>query len=58
MLFLECMEFFRNLSRDIDVPDGQVNQVNERLHRSESTGTVLHHADDSVDALGGGIGES
>ena len=58
MRFLECTEFVRDLSRDIDITDGEVNQVNERLHRSKSAGSVLDDADDSVQALGGGIGES
>ena len=58
MLFLECTEFVRDLSRDIDVADGQVNEVNERPHGTKSTGSVLHNADDSIDALGGGIGQS
>ena len=56
MLFLECMEFVRDLSRDINVTDGQVNQVNERPHSSKSTGTVLHNADDPIEALGDSIG--
>ncbi len=56
MLLLECSKFVGDLRRDIDVTDGEVNQVDERLHRSESTGTVLHDADDPIEALGDGIG--
>ena len=56
MLFLECTEFVRDFGRDIDVTDGQVNQVNERLHRSKSAGSVLDDTDDSVETLGDGIG--
>ena len=58
MLLLKCTEFVRDLSRDIDVTDGQVDQVYERVHGSKSAGSVFHHADDSIDALGEGIGES
>ena len=56
--FLECMEFLRNLSRDIYITNGQVDQVDKRVHGSKSAGTVLHHADDSIEALGGSVGQS
>jgi hypothetical protein len=56
MVFLECMEFVRDLSRDIDVTDGELNQVNERPHSPESAGSVLDDADDPIEALGDGIG--
>ena len=52
------MEFARDLSRDIDITDGQVNQVNKRLHRSKSAGPVFHHTDDSIEALRGRVSES
>jgi hypothetical protein len=52
------MEFLRNLSRDIDITNGQVDQVDKRIHGSKSAGTVLHDADDSIEALGGSAGES
>ena len=52
------MEFLRNLSRDIDITNGQVDQVDKCIHGSKSAGTVLHDADDSTDALGSSIGES
>ena len=55
---LECTEFVRDLSRDIDITDGQVDQVDKCIHGSKSAGTVLHDPDDSVEALGGRGGQS
>ena len=56
--FLDCTEFLRNLSRDIDITNDQVDQVDKRLHSLKSAGTILHHPDDPIEALGGRVGES
>ena len=52
------MEFARDLSRDIDITDGQVNQVNKRLHRSKTAGSVFHNANDPIEALRGRVSEA
>jgi len=52
---LECTEFVRDLSRNIDITDSQVDQVDKRIDGSKSTGTVLHNANDPIEALGDGI---
>jgi hypothetical protein len=54
--FLDCMEFLRNLSRDIDITNGQVDQVDKRIHSSKSAGTILHNADDPIETFRDGIG--
>jgi hypothetical protein len=55
--FLDCTEFLRNLSRDIDITNDQVDQVDKRLHSLKSAGTILHHPDDPIEALGGRVGD-
>jgi hypothetical protein len=50
------MESLRNLSRDIHITNGQVDQVDKRIHSSKSAGAIPHHADDSIEALGGSVG--
>ncbi len=52
------MEFLRNLSRDIDITNEQVDQVDKRLHGLKSAGTILHHPDDPIETFGGRVGES
>ena len=47
-----------NLRRDVEVSDTQIDQVGEGLQTSESTGAILDHADDSVEAFGHGIGQA
>ncbi len=54
--FLDGIEFLRKLSRDIDITNDQVDQVDKRIHASKSAGPVLHDADNSIEALGGGVG--
>lgn len=45
-----------DLSRDIDVTDGQVDEIDERLDIPESTGAILDDADDTVEAFCGRVG--
>ena len=45
----------RNLCRQIKVSNCQVNHVGEGVHFPESTGSILHDFNDSIEALGDGI---
>ena len=55
--FLSCTESRWDLSRDIDVTDGQIDEVDEGLDGTESAGAVLDDADDAIEAFGGRIGQ-
>jgi len=46
------------LSRDIDVTDSEVNQINKRLDTLESASAVFHQADDSIQTFSNGVRES
>ena len=47
-----------NLRRDVEVSDTQIDQVGEGLQTSESTGAILDHADETIEAFGHGIGQA
>ena len=47
----------RNLRRDIEVSDAQVDEVGKGVQRFKSTGAVFEHAHDAVEAFGGGVGQ-
>ena len=46
--FSYCTEAGRDLRRDIEVTDGEVDHVLERREVAEATGAVLHDLDDPV----------
>ena len=52
-----CTESGGNLRRDIEVSDAQVNEVGKGIQRFKSTGSILDHADDSIEPFGGGVGQ-
>ena len=46
------------MSRDVQIADAEVDQVNECFHTSESTGSVFDHSNDAIQPFGYGIGDS
>ncbi len=52
-----CKESGRNLRRDIEVSDAQVDEVGKGIERFKSTGSILDHADDAIEPFGGGLGQ-
>ena len=52
------MELGIDLSRDIDVADGQIDEVDECVDGTESAGAILDHADDAIESLSGCVGQS
>ena len=54
----ECTELFRDLIRQIQIPDGQVNEVGEGLEIAKTTGTVLDDLDDTIQSFRDGIGQT
>ena len=52
-----CTESGRDLRRDIEVSDAQVNEVGKGIQSFKSTGAILDHADNAVEAFGGGVGQ-
>ena len=57
MGLLECAKFGENLRRDIEVSNAEKDHVGKGVKGAESTGAILDHADDAVDAFGDGVGE-
>ena len=57
MVRSECTEFGGNLRRDIEVSGAEEDHVGKGVKSAESTGSILDHADDAVEAFGDGVGE-
>ena len=53
---LQCTKTSRNLARDIDITDSKKNHVGKGIQGAKSAGSVFHDFDNSVEALGNGIG--
>ena len=51
------MESGWNLVRDIQVSDGQIDDIGERLQVSKAAGPVFHDFQDAVDSLCLGVGK-
>lgn len=55
---LDGMESGWDLVRDIQVSDGQIDDVGEGLQVSKAAGPVFHDLQDAVDSLCLGVGKS
>ena len=54
---LQGTESCGNSCRDIQVSDGKEDHVGKGVESAESTGAVLDDFDDTVEALGNGVGQ-
>ena len=54
----QCTESGLDLSRDIQVADGQEDHVGEGVQAAKAAGAILDHADDAVETFGGRIGQA
>lgn len=54
----QCTEPFRNLLRQIEIASSQVDHVGKGIKVAVTTGPIVNHPDDAVDAFGNGVGDS
>ena len=47
----------RDLGRDIEVSDAQVDEVCKGIQSFKPAGSILDHADNAVEPFGGGVGQ-